>query len=92
MVTNGLYWIGLSQSASKIREPDGDWYWKTSGGNEQPAKDIYWLSDQPDNWENNEHCASVLVKSTGAAINDVPCKLQLTFICQYHGTQKTLFG
>ncbi|KAF7235627.1 C-type lectin BfL-2 [Varanus komodoensis] len=67
-------WIGL-HDVRQTRK----WRW----ADESVYNYVSWMSQQPDNYHNNEHCVE-LRRSTGfKQWNDIPCKKLNAYICKH---------
>ncbi|XP_078277413.1 uncharacterized protein LOC144605762 isoform X2 [Rhinoraja longicauda] len=66
------YWIGLTDSFK-----EGDWLWVD--GTSYSSTPKFWKSGQPDNYQNNEHCAHLVEDGLW---NDIPCIRKYKYICQ----------
>ncbi len=64
-------WVGTTDISS-----EGKWNW-LNGVN---ISSIFWQPQQPDNWDNKEHCGDL--KSSEYLLNDENCNLTLHFLCQ----------
>ncbi|XP_017046087.1 C-type lectin domain family 4 member K [Drosophila ficusphila] len=67
---NERYWLSIND-----RENHGDYVTDATG---KSAQFLRWHSGEPNNAENNEHC----VELREGAMNDIPCYMELRFICQ----------
>lgn len=65
------FWIGITDIAT-----EGEWV--DEAGN--PAPYFNWAPNQPDNWQNAEHCAT---SYSAGDWNDDPCTSKHGFVCQY---------
>ncbi|XP_021497386.2 C-type lectin domain family 4 member K [Meriones unguiculatus] len=70
------HWIGLTQAGS-----EGDWHWvdETAFNKEQSGR--FWIPGEPNNTENNEHCANIRVYAL-QSWNDASCDNKFLFICK----------
>uniref|UniRef100_A0A8C3VYV9 C-type lectin domain family 4 member K n=1 Tax=Catagonus wagneri TaxID=51154 RepID=A0A8C3VYV9_9CETA len=76
-MTGGLtYWIGLTKAGS-----EGEWYWVDDTPFDKVQSTRFWIPGEPNNAENNEHCANIK-KSSLQSWNDVSCDNALLFICK----------
>ena len=72
-VINGDYWVGLTDEAK-----EGEWRWVN--GELAMRNQTSWRNGEPNNAKNNENCG--LFYSSDALINDVPCSLGFSGICE----------
>jgi len=74
---SGSTWIGLNDISS-----EGTWVWASGyacpGGTCNADNFNYWGGGQPDNYNQNEHCA---VFRTWGDLNDAGCGSSIPFIC-----------
>lgn len=76
-MTDGLiYWIGLTKAGS-----EGDWHWVDHTPFDKLQSARFWIPGEPNNSENNEHCANIK-RSSLQSWNDAPCDIELLFICK----------
>ncbi|XP_059176550.1 uncharacterized protein LOC131956143 [Physella acuta] len=68
-----IAWIGASDLVT-----ENVFVWTSSGRN-LSTKDSWWSLNNPDNWQNREHCVVVNVSSK---INDCDCSYRFPFICE----------
>ncbi|KAL3879770.1 hypothetical protein ACJMK2_032056 [Sinanodonta woodiana] len=65
-------WVG----ATDVSSP-GDWNWL----NGDVIANIFWSTDQPDNWQGVEHCADMM-RLYDFYMNDEKCNSTAHFLCQ----------
>ncbi|XP_078063596.1 CD209 antigen-like protein C [Mustelus asterias] len=74
---NQQYLIGLTDQGSENN-------WKWVDGTPVSHRESHWLKNQPDNWNNDEHCGT-FSKENGEDVfgwNDVTCSSEFAFICE----------
>jgi hypothetical protein len=49
---------------------------------------LVWSKGNPDNWQNSEHCASIIKQSGFVNLNDVSCNTPIRFICEVSQRQQ----
>lgn len=64
-------WVGTTDIAL-----EGKWNWL----NGVSVSSTFWQPQQPDNWDNNEHCGNI--KAPDYLLNDEKCNMPLHFLCQ----------
>ena len=60
-------------------EHEGEWVWSLTG---KAIEFSNWINGQPDNYYGREHCLTLRRKGYEFRWNDMPCDMQLPFICQ----------
>ncbi|XP_037592075.1 C-type lectin domain family 4 member K [Cebus imitator] len=71
-----VYWIGLTKAGM-----EGEWYWVDDTPFDMVQSERFWIPGEPNNYENNEHCADIKASSL-QSWNDAPCDQMLRFICK----------
>ncbi|XP_038641024.1 CD209 antigen-like protein C [Scyliorhinus canicula] len=71
-IQKGSHWIGLSDSIS-----EGDWRWVD--GTDYASSVKFWSPDEPNDANNNEDCAELLVFGEW---NDTPCNVDRYWTCE----------
>ncbi|XP_070585920.1 C-type Lectin CRL-like [Erythrolamprus reginae] len=67
-------WIGLFDARQT-----GRWRW----ADESPYNYKAWMSTQPDNYNNNEHCVELRQSSGFKQWNDIRCNARNAYICKH---------
>ncbi|XP_031236756.1 C-type lectin domain family 4 member K isoform X2 [Mastomys coucha] len=70
------HWIGLTKAGS-----EGDWYWVDQMSFNKEQSKRFWISGEPNNVGNNEHCANIRVSAL-RCWNDASCDNKILFICK----------
>ncbi|XP_034044860.1 C-type lectin domain family 4 member F-like isoform X2 [Thalassophryne amazonica] len=70
---SGEHWIGFTDE-----EEEGTWKWV----NGEPLNTMYWRTKQPDNYNNNEDCATVVPHDSLNNWNDLDCQKSRRWICE----------
>ena len=76
--TSDGVWVGATDLGH-----EGDWQWVDGSA---VSKD-YWNKDEPNNSQDNEHCAEV----SGGGLNDVNCDRMYLYICSLQPGGDELF-
>ncbi|XP_069349974.1 C-type lectin domain family 4 member K [Eulemur rufifrons] len=71
-----IYWIGLTKTGSK-----GVWSWVDDSPFDKVQSARFWIPGEPNNTENNEHCANIK-RTSLQSWNDGPCDKMFPFICK----------
>ncbi|XP_075759110.1 CD209 antigen-like protein C isoform X2 [Pelodiscus sinensis] len=69
------YWIGLTDAKQEA-------LWTWVDGTTLNPMESFWDSPQPDNYLNNEDCASLTSKQNLHNWNDAPCNKRYFYICE----------
>ena len=71
-------WIGINDKAN-----EGVFRYESSG---QTLTYSNWNPNEPNNWENREHCGELYVgHSTAGKWNDGDCSQKIAFACESNG-------
>lgn len=60
-------------------DQEGRWIWNSTG---KEIEFTNWLYGQPDNFKTKEHCLVLRGRYYGYLWNDMPCDMELPFVCQ----------
>jgi len=72
-------WIGGND-----QETEGTFTWSDGTPWDTTQMAGLWAKNQPNNYNQNEHCVNMRRKKANGLLNDSPCKNKFPFVCETH--------